>query len=51
MQWDSKHELGNERIDSGHRIFLGLLVDCHEASEQNGSGEKLVHQIAQRKIS
>lgn len=27
LPWDNKYEIGNERIDSEHRIFLRLLRD------------------------
>lgn len=42
MKWDQKYELGHERIDAEHRIFLGLIVDFHEAAANNASNEKLI---------
>ena len=31
MKWDRKFELGHERIDAEHRIFLELIVDFQES--------------------
>lgn len=42
LKWDHKYELGHERIDSEHRIFLGLIVSFQEAATQGASKEKLV---------
>ena len=33
LPWDSKFEIGNERIDSEHRIFLSLIRDLSVESE------------------
>lgn len=32
LRWDDRYALGHERIDAEHRIFLGLIVDFHEAA-------------------
>lgn len=42
LKWDHKYELGHERIDAEHRIFLGLVIDFHDAIEQKKSKEKLI---------
>jgi len=42
LKWDYKYELGNERIDGEHRIFLGLIVDFHDAASQGASKDKLI---------
>ena len=41
MEWDSKYELGHDRIDAEHRIFLSLIMDFEEALSQDASKEKL----------
>lgn len=30
LTWDHRYELGHQRIDAEHRIFLGLLSDFQE---------------------
>ena len=42
LKWDYRYELGNERIDGEHRIFLGLIVDFHDAATQGASKDKLI---------
>lgn len=42
FKWDQKYELGNEKIDAEHRIFLGLIVDFHDAALQGASKDKLI---------
>jgi len=42
LKWDHRYELGNERIDAEHRIFLGLIVDFHDAAIQGASKDKLI---------
>jgi len=42
LKWDHKYELGHERIDAEHRIFLGLIIDFREAATQGASKEKLI---------
>jgi len=34
LAWDNKYELGHQRIDAEHRIFLSLLSDFQMAMEQ-----------------
>ncbi len=45
LKWDQKYELGHERIDAEHRIFLGLIVDFHEAASQGKSKDKLIRTL------
>lgn len=42
LKWDQKYELGNEKIDLEHRLFLGLIVDFHDAATQGASKDKLI---------
>jgi hemerythrin len=42
LKWDDKYELGNEKIDAEHRIFLGLIVDFHDAAMRGESTDKLI---------
>ena len=42
LKWDNKYELGNEKIDAEHRIFLGLIVDFQDASARGEPKEKLI---------
>jgi hemerythrin len=42
MKWDQKYELGQERIDAEHRIFLGLIVDFQNAANIGAPKEKLI---------
>jgi hemerythrin len=42
LKWDSKYELGNDRIDAEHRIFLSLIVDFHNAAEQDTPKDNLL---------
>lgn len=42
LKWNHKYELGNERIDMEHRIFLGLIVDFHDAAKQGAPKDKLI---------
>lgn len=41
QKWNFKFELGHEKIDAEHRIFLGLIVDFQEAAKQAASKERL----------
>lgn len=39
--WDQKFEIGHERIDFEHRIFLGLIADLDTAVSAGASKERL----------
>lgn len=41
IQWENKFEIGVERIDAEHRIFLGLIKDLDDAVEAGKEREKL----------
>ncbi|NEV61638.1 hypothetical protein [Thiorhodococcus minor] len=41
ISWDRKFEVGHERIDFEHRIFLGLIVDLDTAICAGASKERL----------
>lgn len=50
IQWDSKYEIGHERIDSEHRIFLGLILEV--SKEANGRCDqqrikRLLHEVTE----
>lgn len=42
LQWDHRYELGHERIDFEHRIFLGLVADFQKFSQLGASRDKLL---------
>ena len=42
LKWDARYELGNDKIDAEHRIFLGLIVDFHDAANQGASKDKMI---------
>ncbi|QFY43318.1 bacteriohemerythrin [Candidatus Methylospira mobilis] len=42
LKWESKYEIGNEKIDSQHRLFLSLIIDFHETETKGESKEKLI---------
>jgi hemerythrin len=41
IAWDSKYEIGVERIDFEHRIFVGLIKDLHDAVQAGQPRSKL----------
>jgi len=43
LAWDNKYELGHQRIDAEHRIFLSLLSDFQMAMEQGLSKRKQIN--------
>jgi len=45
IHWDSKFEIGHQRIDSEHQIFLGLIVDLDKAVEAGDSRERLLRMV------
>jgi len=42
LKWNHKYEIGHDRIDAEHEIFLGLIADFQQASDQDHSREKLI---------
>jgi hemerythrin len=42
LKWDHRYELGNDKIDAEHRIFLGLIVDFHDAASQGSAKDKMI---------
>lgn len=42
LKWDCRYELGHERIDAEHRIFLGLIVDFQESALAGADKEKQI---------
>ena len=49
LQWDHKYELGHEKIDFEHHIFLNLVIEFKKAVDDEVSNEKLIR-IAQEVI-
>ncbi len=48
LAWDSKFEVGHERIDSEHRIFLSLIRDLSVESDTGATKERIertLHEI------
>jgi hemerythrin len=44
FKWDSKYEIGHERIDFEHRIFLGLILEFQERAGR-GDGKERLHRM------
>ncbi len=42
LKWDHRYELGHEKIDGEHRLFLGSIVDFHESIARGASKDDLV---------
>ena len=42
LKWDHRYEIGHDRIDAEHKIFLGLIADFQQASSQEHSRERLI---------
>jgi hemerythrin len=42
FEWESKYAIGNEKIDSEHRLFLSLIKDFHDAASIGDAKEKLI---------
>jgi hemerythrin len=42
MEWSEKYELGHERIDFEHRIFLSLVTDIQKAASTGAEKEKVL---------
>lgn len=45
LQWDSRYALGHERIDAEHQIFLNLIVQFNDLSQQGASMDKLLRTL------
>lgn len=41
LQWDGKFEVGHERIDFEHRIFLGLIRDLSVEADKATDGARI----------
>jgi hemerythrin len=42
LKWDHRYELGNDKIDAEHRIFLGLIIDFNNAANQGAPKDKMI---------
>ena len=42
LKWDHKYEIGHDRIDAEHEIFLGLITDFQQANTESHPKERLV---------
>lgn len=47
LMWDTRYELGHDRIDAEHRIFLGLIVDFGQLASSGAPREKLSRTLAE----
>jgi len=45
LKWDHRYELGHERIDGEHRIFLGLIVEFEQLAKLGADKDKLVRTL------
>lgn len=45
IQWDHKFEVGHERIDFEHRIFLGLIRDLSVEAERNPQSPRVTRML------
>ncbi|MCU7930349.1 MAG: hemerythrin domain-containing protein [Candidatus Thiodiazotropha sp. (ex Codakia rugifera)] len=45
VQWSRKFEVGHERIDSEHKIFLGLIRDVSLAPQQGMQKERILRHL------
>ncbi|MES9830314.1 MAG: bacteriohemerythrin [Candidatus Thiodiazotropha sp.] len=47
IDWDTKFEVGHERIDSEHRVFLNLIRTISAEVEENGNKERILRLLAE----
>ena len=47
FQWDHKYDIGHERIDFEHRIFLGLILEFKEGMNGAVPQERLSRTLAE----
>ncbi|MES9811707.1 MAG: bacteriohemerythrin [Candidatus Thiodiazotropha sp.] len=47
IDWDNKFEVGHERIDSEHRVFLNLIRTISAEVEENGNKERILRLLAE----
>jgi hemerythrin len=45
LHWDEKYNLGNEKIDAEHHIFLDLIVEFDSLATLGASKDKLVRTL------
>jgi hemerythrin len=45
LKWDHRYELGHEKIDAEHRIFLGLIVEFENLAIQGMPKDKLIRTL------
>lgn len=45
LQWDDRYNLGHERIDAEHHIFLDLVVEFDSLASQGASTDKVVRTL------
>jgi hemerythrin len=45
LHWDEKYNLGNEKIDAEHHIFLDLIVEFDSLATLGASKDKLVRAL------
>ncbi|MET0004019.1 MAG: bacteriohemerythrin [Candidatus Thiodiazotropha sp.] len=47
IDWDNKFEVGHERIDFEHRVFLNLIRTISEEMETHGNRERILRLLAE----
>ncbi len=47
IKWDYKYEIGNERIDHEHRVFLGLIKKAAIASDQGADKDRVLRLLVE----
>lgn len=45
LYWDDKYNLGHEKVDAEHHIFLNLIVEFESLAVQEASQDKLVRTL------
>ena len=45
VEWDNKFEVGHERIDFEHKIFLNLIRDASQLPERQASRERVLRHL------
>ena len=45
LQWDNKYNLGHEKVDAEHHIFLNLIVEFDALATQGVSQDKLIRTL------
>lgn len=49
LKWDQKFELGHQRIDNEHRVFLSLIIDASTMGETTAPKDRALRLLAEVK--